>query len=67
VENAAVALKDALECIEHKHVLGEYGPCTRPFVVLDIDEYNLLLDELKRATRRRRVPNESTRETNATV
>ena len=62
-----MALKDALECLEQKHVLGEYGPQTRPFVVLDVIEYEMIVRELKNADRRRKVPREAKRETAQTV
>lgn len=57
-----MALKDALSILESKPVLGEYGAVTRPFVLLDVDEYRLIVSELKAATRRKRVPRETSRE-----
>jgi len=62
-----MALKDALTMLEGKLVLGEYGPQTRPFVVLDIDEYQILIRELKAIAKRRKVPRETSRQTNATL
>lgn len=62
-----MALKDALAMLEGKLVLGEYGPQTRPFVVLDIDEYQILIRELKTISKRRKVPSETSRQTNATL
>jgi len=58
-----MAVKDALKCLNEKHILGEYGPCTRPFVILDVDEYHMIIDALKTESKRRRVPRESSRET----
>lgn len=60
-----MAIKDAIACMTKKLILGEYGPCTRPFVILDIDEYNLILKTLETADKRRRVPVESHRESPA--
>ncbi len=56
-----MALKDALDCLKGKHILGEYGPCTRPFVVLDVEEHAMIIEEIQKSTRRKRVPSESFR------
>ena len=56
-----MAIKDALELLKSKVVIGEYGAATRPFVILDIDEYRMLLRELEKGQRRKRVPRESAR------
>ena len=60
-----MALKDALKCLDGKLVLGEYGPCTRPFVILDVDEYQMIREEIESASKRRRVPREQSRENQA--
>lgn len=57
-----MALKDALAMLKGKIVLGEYGPQTRPFVVLDIDEYQALIRELENTTKRPKVPRETRRQ-----
>ena len=62
-----VDLKAALAILKGKLVLGEYGPQTRPFVVLDVDEYDAICKSLETATTKRRVPRESRRQTNTTV
>lgn len=54
-------LKDLQNMLENKIVIGEYGAFTRPYVVLDIDEYQALLEELKARRKRREVPRESAR------
>lgn len=56
-------LKAARALLEGKHVLGEHGPVTRPFVILDVDEYHALLGALVDATEKpkRRVPREQVR------
>jgi len=56
-----MALKEALQVLKSKTILGEYGAVTRPFVVLDIDEYNLLLEALEKSTKQKRVPRETRR------
>lgn len=58
-----MALAELVAMLKKKHVLGEYGAFTRPFVVLDVDEYHALIDALsKQADRpRRKVPHETVR------
>jgi len=60
-----VTLKSALEILQKKPTLGEYGPITRPFVILDIDEYESIVHALEAKTRQKRVPREARRETAA--
>ena len=62
-----MALKSTLAMLKGKLVLGEYGPQTRPFVVLDIDEYQALIRELENSTKRPKVPREARRQTNTSV
>jgi len=62
-----VDLKAALAILKGKLVLGEYGPQTRPFVVLDVDEYDAICKSLETATTRKRVPRETSRQTNTTI
>lgn len=56
-------LSEALEILQKKPVLGEYGAFNRPFVILDIDEFNSLLDVMRAAGEKpkRRVPREQVR------
>ncbi|MCP4339786.1 MAG: hypothetical protein GY799_13065 [Desulfobulbaceae bacterium] len=56
-----MAVKDAIEALKSKTILGEYGAVTRPFVVLDIDEYNLILKTLEKSSRQRKIPRETHR------
>jgi hypothetical protein len=58
-----LAIKDAIQLLKSKPMLGEYGAVTRPFVILDVDEYRMLLDELEKLNRRKRVPREAERQT----
>ena len=57
-----MAIKDALDILKAKPVLGEYGATTRPFVILDVDEYNAIVKTLEDATKRPRVPREAKRQ-----
>ena len=56
-----MALKQALKILKEKPVLGEYGPVTRPFVVLDVEEYDLIVKEIEKASKRR-IAREQTRD-----
>lgn len=56
-----VTLKAALAILKKKLVLGEYGPQTRPFVVLDVDEYEMIVTALENANKATKVPRETSR------
>lgn len=56
-------INDAIRCLEEKLILGENGPCTNKYVILSEDEHRMVLNILKNSAKRRRVPNESSRET----
>lgn len=54
-------LSDLIAQLREKPVLGEYGAFNRPYVILDIDEYQALLQALEKRQRARRVPKQTTR------
>jgi hypothetical protein len=58
-----MALDDLIRTLEEKLVLGEYGAFTRPYIVLDVDEYQDILKALKakQRGRSRKVPHEQIR------
>lgn len=60
-----MAVADALKMLKSKAVLGEYGTFTRPYVVLDITEYEQLLVALSQERPKRgrpaKVPHEAVR------
>jgi len=58
-----MALDDLVRTLEEKLVLGEYGAFTRPYVVLDVDEYQEIIKALKakQRGRPRKVPHEQIR------
>lgn len=54
---------DLLNRLREKNILGEYGAFTRPFVILDINEYREILAALESKPKRGRpkVPSEAVR------
>jgi len=58
-----MALDDLIKALDTKIVQGEYGAFSRPFVVLDVDEYHEIVKLLKtkRRGRPRKVPHEAVR------
>jgi hypothetical protein len=58
-----MALDELIRTLEEKLVLGEYGAFTRPYIVLDVDEYQDILKALKakQRGRQRKVPHEQIR------
>lgn len=58
-----MALDELIKALETKVIQGEYGAFSRPFVVLDVDEYQAVIKALqsKRRSSARKVPNETVR------
>jgi len=58
-----MALEELINTLEEKLVLGEYGAFTRPYIVLDVDEYREVIKALKakQRGRSRKVPHEQIR------
>lgn len=59
-------VKGLLSALKAKVIMGEYGPCNRPYVILDIDEYQAVLEALESKPKRGRprkveVPHEAVR------
>jgi len=55
--------KSLIKALEEKIILGEQGAFTRPYVILDVDEYEAVLSALKARTRKatKEVPRETVR------
>lgn len=53
--------KELLKCLKEKLILGEFGAFTRPYVILDVDEYLAVIEHLQKQEKRRRVPSETVR------
>jgi len=55
--------KALIDALEEKIILGEEGAFTRPYVILDVEEYRAVLDALKTKTRKttKKVPRETIR------
>ena len=56
-------MKDLYTRLTEKPILGEFGAFNRPYVVIDVDEWQEILERLKPKTRRKKqeVPLEAVR------
>ena len=59
-------MSDILKKLRQKCILGEYGAFTRPYVILDVDEYHAVLAALEDKPKRGRprkadIPHETVR------
>jgi len=55
--------RSLIKALEEKTILGEHGAFTRPYVILDVDEYKAVLSALKARNRKatKEVPRETVR------